>query len=237
MDSVLVTGGSRGIGAECVRLLSEAGYRVFLNYSKSENEALALARETGAVPVRADVSNAAEVAEMARLIKSQCGGLFGLINNAAVAQQKLFTDITEDDWDRMFNVNIKGMYLVTRALVGDMISRKRGRIVNVSSIWGIAGGSCEVHYSDTKGAVIAFTQALAREQGPWGLNVNCIAPGVIDTDMNKSLTPEDLHALADETPLCRIGRPREAAAAAVWLLSEQSSFVTAQVIGADGGLL
>ncbi len=237
MDSVLVTGGSRGIGAECVRLLSEAGYRVFLNYSKSENEALALARETGAIPVRADVSNAAEVAEMARLIKSQCGGLFGLINNAAVAQQKLFTDITEDDWDRIFNVNIKGMYLVTRALVGDMISRKRGRIVNVSSIWGIAGGSCEVHYSASKGAVIAFTKALARELGPSGINVNCIAPGVIDTDMNKSLTPEDLRALADETPLCRIGRPREAAAAAVWLLSEQSSFVTAQVIGADGGLL
>lgn len=236
MKNALVTGGSRGIGKECVYELTKKGYRVFLNYNNSREEAERIEKETGAVIVRADISKADEVQNMSDFIHRNCGKIDVLVNNAGIAQQKLFTDITESDWDNIFNVNIKGMFLVTKAFVNDMISKKSGKIINVSSMWGVTGGSCEVHYSSSKSAVIGFTKALAKELGPSGICVNCVAPGVIDTEMNRHLTKEDYEALCEETPLGRIGTAKEVAEV-IGFLADSASFITGQVINADGGMV
>lgn len=236
MKNALVTGGSRGIGKECVYELTKKGYRVFLNYNNSREEAERIEKETGAVIVRADISKADEVQNIADFIHRNYGKIDVLVNNAGIAQQKLFTDITESDWDNIFNVNIKGMFLVTKAFVNDMISKKSGKIINVSSMWGVTGGSCEVHYSASKSAVIGFTKALAKELGPSGICVNCVAPGVIDTEMNRHLTKEDYEALCEETPLGRIGNTKEVAEV-IGFLADSASFITGQVINADGGMV
>ena len=236
MRNVLITGASRGIGAECAREFTRNGDRVFINYNSSKTAAEKIAAETGAIPVKADVSNFDEVNKMREIIGGY-GRLDVLVNNAGISQIKMFTDITENDWDNMFNVNIKGMYLVTRAFVGDMIAAKSGKIINVSSMWGVTGGSCEVHYSASKAAVIGFTKALAKEFGPSGINVNCIAPGVIDTDMNVHLGNDDLDALKDETPLMKIGTPEDVAKTVFFLASKNSEFITGQVLNVDGGMV
>ena len=236
MRNVLITGASRGIGAECAREFTRNGVRVFINYNSSKTAAEKIAAETGAIPVKADVSNFDEVNKMREIIGGY-GRLDVLVNNAGISQIKMFTDITENDWDNMFNVNIKGMYLVTRAFVGDMIAAKSGKIINVSSMWGVTGGSCEVHYSASKAAVIGFTKALAKEFGPSGINVNCIAPGVIDTDMNVHLGNDDLDALKDETPLMKIGTPEDVAKTVFFLASKNSEFITGQVLNVDGGMV
>ena len=158
-----------------------------------------------------------------------------LVNNAGIAQQKLLTDITDDDWRRMLDVNLSGAFYVTRTVLPGMISRKRGSIVNVSSIWGQVGASCEAHYSAAKAGLIGLTRALAKEVGPSGVTVNCVCPGVIQTDMLGGFTPGDLKALAEETPLGRLGTPQEVAAAILWLCREEAAFVTGQVIGVGGG--
>ncbi|MBQ8300961.1 MAG: SDR family NAD(P)-dependent oxidoreductase, partial [Clostridia bacterium] len=191
MKNVLITGGSRGIGKALVYEFSKKGYRVFLNYNSSQKEAEEISADTGAVIVKADISKSDEVKKMADYIHDNYGRIDVLINNAGIAEQKLFTDISENDWDRMFDINIKGMFLVTKAFVSDMIYKKSGKIINVSSMWGITGASCEVHYSASKSAVIGFTKALAKELGPSNICVNCIAPGVIETEMNKHLSKED----------------------------------------------
>lgn len=237
MENVLITGGSRGIGKSCVYEFAKNGYRVFLNYNKSEEEALKICGETGAIPIKADVSNSAEVKKAADFINENYGGISVLINNAGISQIKLFSDISEKDWDNMFNVNIKSMFLVTKAFIGNMINKKYGKIINISSMWGEVGGSCEVHYSASKSAVIGFTKALAKEVGLSGINVNCISPGVIDTDMNSELSKEDFDSLCEETPLNRIGTPEEIAKLASFLASDFSSFITGQVIGINGGLI
>lgn len=237
MKNVLITGGSRGIGKACVYEFIKNGYRVFLNYNKSEKEALRMCSETGAIPVKADVSNSLEVEKAAEFIKENYGGISVLINNAGISQIKLFSDISENDWDNMFNVNIKGMFLITKAFIGDMINKKYGKIINISSMWGETGGSCEVHYSASKSAVIGFTKALAKETGLSGINVNCISPGVINTDMNSELTKEDITSLCKEAPLNRIGTPEEVAKLAIFLSSDEASFITGQVIGINGGLV
>lgn len=236
MKNALVTGGSRGIGKECVYELTKKGYRIFLNYNNSREEAERIEKETGAVIVKADISKADEVQNMSDFIHRNYGKIDVLVNNAGIAQQKLFTDITESDWDNIFNVNIKGMFLVTKAFVNDMISKKSGKIINVSSMWGVTGGSCEVHYSSSKSAVIGFTKALAKELGPSGICVNCVAPGVIDTEMNRHLTKEDYEALCEETPLGRIGNTKEVAEV-IGFLADSASFITGQVINADGGMV
>lgn len=236
MKNVLITGGSRGIGKACVYEFIKRGYRVFLNYNKSVAEAEKISKETGAVIVKADITKSEEVDKMARLIHDGYGKIDVLINNAGKAQQKLFTDITEQEWDSMFDVNMKGIFLVTKAFAGDMISEKKGSIINISSMWGVTGGSCEVHYSASKAAVIGFTKALAKELGPSGICVNCIAPGVIDTDMNSHLTDEDCKVLCDETPLGKIGSPNDVALAAAFL-AEDASFVTGQVLNVNGGIV
>lgn len=233
MKNVLITGGSRGIGAECVKIFSKTGYRVFFTYLNSEEKAIKLSEETGAVAIKADVCK--DVEKVKEAIKPY-GKLYALVNNAGIAQQKVFQDITDEDWDKMFDVNIKGMFLTTKAFVYDMIMNKSGRIVNVSSMWGISGASCEVHYSASKAAVIGFTKALAKELGPSGITVNCVAPGVIDTDMNSMLDEETINELANETPVQRIGKPCEVADMIMYLCGEKSGFITGQIIGIDGGI-
>ena len=208
MKNVLITGGSRGIGAACVKEFAKNGYRVFFSFNKSDKQAEKLCAETGAVSFKADVSNSDEVSEMTEKIHKY-GKISVLINNAGIAEQKLFSDITESDWNKMFDVNIKGMFLVTKAVLPDMIHEKSGKIINFSSIWGITGASCEVHYSASKAAVIGFTKALAKEVGLSGINVNCIAPGVIDTQMNAYLDDEARAELCEETPLGRFGSLRK----------------------------
>lgn len=231
MKNVLITGGSRGIGSAMVRIFAKNGYKVYFTYKNSDTKAKALEEETGAVAIKADVMDCDTVRSKIS------GNLYALINNAGIAQQKLFQDISDDDWDKMFDVNIKGMFKNTREFIGDFISEKNGRIINISSIWGISGASCEVHYSASKAAVIGFSKALAKELGPSGVTVNCIAPGVIDTDMNKNITEETMKELADETPVGRLGKPEDVAALALFLCSDEAQFITGQVISADGGFL
>ena len=249
MKNVLITGGSRGIGKACVYEFSNNGYRVFLNYNKSSDEAEKIKNdlinkrfdkiknETGAVIVKADVSDSKQVNDMAEFIHTNYGKIDVIVNNAGISQQKLFTDITENDWDRMFDLNMKSMYLVTKAFVDDMIYKQSGKIINISSMWGVTGGSCEVHYSAAKAAVIGFTKALAKELGPSGICVNCVAPGVIETEMNSHLTKEDFDCLCEETPLERLGKPEEVAKTVRFLASENADFITGQVVNVDGGMV
>ena len=234
MKNVLITGGSRGIGKACVYEFSNNGYRVFLNYNKSSDEAEKIKNETGAVIVKADVSDSKQVNDMAEFIHTNYGKIDVIVNNAGISQQKLFTDITENDWDRMFDVNMKSMYLVTKAFVDDMIYKQSGKIINISSMWGVTGGSCEVHYSAAKAAVIGFTKALAKELAPSGIQVNAVACGAIDTEMNGHLSDDDKASLAEEIPAGRFGSPQEVAKL-VKSLSGMNSYLTGQIITLDGG--
>lgn len=237
MKALFVNGGSRGIGAEIVRLASARGYRVAFTYRAAETEAKALAEETGALALRADSSNEAEVRAAVEECRKCLGDPEILVNNAAISSFLLFTDLTREAWEEIFAVNVHGVFYYTQAVLPAMIRKKSGRIVNISSMWGQSGASCEVHYSTTKAAVNGMTRALARELGPSGITVNAVAPGVIDTEMNAHLSAEDLHALADETPLSRLGTPREVAEAVLFLVSDAASFITGQVIGVNGGFL
>lgn len=246
MDSTkktaLVTGGSRGIGAAAVTLLAQNGWRVaagcFTHPERAESLCASLVSQgLEAFPVRGDVSSPADARRMADAVLSRWGQIDLLVNNAGIAQQKLFTDITEEEWDRMFAVDVKGLYSCCQAVVPHMVRRHAGSIVNISSIWGQVGASCEVHYSAAKAAVIGFTKALAKELGPSHIRVNCVAPGVIATEMNAALDEDALSALREETPLGTIGRAEEVAQAILWLAEEKSSFVTGQVLGVNGGFV
>ena len=194
-----------------------------------------MARETGAAAIRCDVSDPECVREACREAEGTLGHIDALVNNAGIAQQKLLTDVTDEDWRRMLDVNLSGAFYVIRAVLPGMISRKHGSIVNVSSVWGQVGASCEAHYSAAKAGLIGLTRALAKEVGPSGVTVNCVCPGVIQTDMLGGFTSGDLAALAEETPLGRLGTPQEVAAAIVWLCQEDAAFVTGQVLGVGGG--
>ena len=237
MLTALITGGSRGIGAAMVRAFCQAGYRTAFFYLNSAEAAQTLSAETGAIAIRCDVRSSAEVNAACAEAKRQLAHIDVLINNAGVAQQKLFTDITEEEWDRMFAVNVKGAFHMTQAALPGMISRRSGSIINISSMWGQVGASCEVHYSASKAALIGMTQALAKEVGPSGVRVNCIAPGVIQTDMNAHLDEDTMSALCEETPLMRIGDPDEIARAALFLSGDGASFITGQVLGVNGGFI
>lgn len=231
--TVLVTGASRGIGAAIARRFAKEGDRVYANYFRAEEQANALAAASeNIIPVRADISDPAQVQSLAEV----CGEIDILVNNAGIAlPQKLLQEVTIEEFDRLFGVNVRGMFLVTRALLPRMIRRHCGCILNLSSIWGIEGGSCEVAYSAAKAAVIGFSKALAKEVGPSGIRVNCIAPGVIDTEMNAALGEEGLAALAEETPLGRIGTPEEIAETAFFLAGAGAAFITGQVLSPNGG--
>ena len=241
-NTAVVTGGSRGIGLAVSRELASSGFRLAVIYAERENEAESLAEEminrgTDVEIYRCDVSDAVQVNEVSRRILDRFGRVDVLVNNAGIAQIKLFTDTTEKEWDRMIGVNVKGLYNTCHALVPQMIQRKYGRIINLSSIWGLTGASCEVAYSTSKAAVIGFTKALAKELGPSGITVNCVAPGVIDTEMNAGLDPGTREALRNEIPLDRIGSASDVAGAVSFLASEKAGYITGQVIGVDGGII
>ncbi|MBQ6058532.1 MAG: 3-oxoacyl-ACP reductase FabG [Clostridia bacterium] len=240
MKTALITGASRGIGAAMARAFAEAGYAVALNYRQSEEKARRLAEELtrqGCVAAcyRADVADPRQAEELVRRCEEELGQIAVLINNAGISADGLFTDLTDEVWRRLWEVNVSGTLYCSRAVLPAMIRRGSGVILTLSSMWGQVGGSCEVAYSATKAAVIGFTRALAQEVGPAGVRVNCLAPGVIDTDMNQVYGKEALDALAQETPLQRIGRPEEVAQLALWLASEKAGFITGQVIGVNGG--
>ncbi len=237
MKTVLITGASGGIGAATARLFAEKGCRVALHYHQSEEIARALERELGknAFAVSADVSDSAQVKAMFQAVQKRFGGIDVLVNNAGIAEFSLFTEITDERWRRMFAVNADGCFYCCREVLPYMIAEKSGAIVNISSIWGITGGSCEVHYSAAKAAVIGLTKALAKEVGPSGITVNCIAPGMINTKMNRGLSDEDIAGLLDETPLQKLGTPLEIAKTALFLA--ESEFITGQILSPNGGFV
>lgn len=237
MKTVLITGGSRGIGRAMVELFSENGYKVAFTYKNSENEAKTLAERTNAFAIQADSASESDVMRAVALATERLGQIDCLINNAGVSSFSLFTDIKLDDWEKMLSINLTGAFLYTREALRGMISRKCGRIINIASVWGIVGSSCEVAYSTTKAALIGMTKALAKEVGPSGITVNAIAPGVIDTDMNRVLTSADMQTLKEETPLGRIGLPEDVASAALYLASDGAAFITGEVINVSGGFV
>lgn len=242
MKTVLITGSARGIGAATAALFADSGYNVVINYNTSEVEALSLCEKLrvkgcNAIAVKADVSKKNEAEFLFGEAKKAFGGVDVLVNNAGIAQQKLFSDITMQDYDRMFDCNVKSVFNCCQCALPYMIHNKNGRIINISSMWGIVGASCEVHYSASKAAVIGMTKALAREVAPSGITVNCIAPGVIDTSMNSGFDEETINALKEETPVGRIGTPEEIAKAVLFFANDSSSFITGQVLGIDGGFI
>lgn len=242
MRTALITGAAKGIGAATARLFAKNGYNVIINYKSSKAAAEKLEKELksqgySAITICADVSDSDAVRKMFDEIARLYGGADVLVNNAGIAQTRLFTDITDEEWSGMINNNLSSVFYCCRAALPFMIRQKYGRIINISSMWGQIGGSCEVHYSAAKAGVIGLTKALASEEGPSGITVNCIAPGVIKTDMLSSYTEEDLRALADETPTCTLGAPEDIARTALFLADEKASFITGQIIGVNGGFV
>ncbi|MBQ5797871.1 MAG: SDR family oxidoreductase [Firmicutes bacterium] len=241
--TVLITGASRGIGRECALEFARQGAsNIIIGYNKSEAQALeldAILKEQGvnSLALQADIRSKTEVNLMFRRAQAAFGPVHILVNNAGISGFSLFTDITEEMWDEMMDTNIKGMYLCCKEALPDMISEKDGAIVNISSIWGQVGASCEVHYSASKAAVIGLTKALAQELGPSNVRVNCVAPGVIQTDMLAVVDPEIQKELAEETPLMKLGTPSDIAKSVCFLCSPAASFITGQVLGVNGGFV
>jgi 3-oxoacyl-[acyl-carrier protein] reductase len=235
MKRVLISGGARGIGRALVEYFTAQGYAVAFIYRQNDEAASIVSAQTGARAIRADLSDAADAARAAREARDILGGVDILINNAGVASIGLFTDVSDAQWRQMIDTNLSSAFYLCRAVAKDMISQKWGRIVNVGSMWGKVGASCEVAYSSAKAGLRGLTMSLAKELGPSGITVNCVEPGVIETDMNASLDEETKAALCDETPLCRMGQPREVAVAVGFLTSDEAGFITGQMLGVDGG--
>lgn len=239
MKTVLITGGTRGIGRAAAICFYEAGYRVALTYHTQEDAAKALAlRYPDLYTVRADLSVPQNAERAVQDVLSVFGKIDVLINNAAEAlPQMLFTDTTYSDWQRLFCVDLFSMMAASRAVIPSMVAQKDGVILNLSSMWGVTGGSCEVVYSAAKAGVLGFTKALAKELGPSDIRVNAVAPGVIDTDMNGHLSDDDKKALCEQTPLERLGTPEEVAKTLLFLASDAGSFYTGQVFSPNGGMV
>ncbi len=238
----LITGASGGIGSEIALRLASDGFSIAACYCSDENGIRELEEklsQSGAEYriYKADVSDYNSIKEIFADATDFFGGVSVLVNNAGMAQQKLFTDITEQEFDRITAVNFKGVFNCCKCAVPFMVSQKSGKIINISSMWGVCGASCETVYSATKAAVIGLTKALARELAPSNIQVNCVAPGAIDTKMNNNLSEEDKAAFAEEIPMGRFGSAREIAGVVSFLAGEDSNYVTAQVITADGGLI
>ena len=239
-QTVLITGSSRGIGAETARRFAAGGYQVAVNYFQSKDAAFALCDEigNGAFPVCGDVSDPAQVSAMADTVLERFGHLDVLVCNAGISLPgMLLQDVTDQQWSEVLSVDASGVFYAVRAVLPHMLHQHAGRIVTISSMWGQVGGACEVAYSAAKGAVIAFTKALAKEVAPSGILVNCVAPGVIDTDMLSMAPPEARAMLEEETPIGRLGQPSDIAEAVFYLASPASRFLTGQVIAPNGGLI
>lgn len=240
--AALITGGSRGIGAACARLFAQQGYGVGIVCRKAKDQAEALAEELAAlgVPVKVyvcDVAQREQVQAMTAAFLREFGRIDVLVCNAGIARQELFTDITEAGWREVMGVDLDGVFYCAQAVLPDMLHRKAGKIITLSSMWGQVGASCEVAYSTAKAGVIGLTKALAKELGPSGITVNCVAPGVIDTEMNGNLSQDIKDELAEETPLERLGTPEDVAQAVWFLASSAGDFFTGQVLAPNGGLI
>lgn len=238
MKTVIVTGGAKGIGRAIACEFANSGYNVLINYKTSEKQAQNLKEELtkqgkNVEIYKADLCNKEEVENMIQYAIEKYKTIDILVNNAGISQIKPFAEIEENDWDNMINTNLKTVYLTTKAVINHMIRNQNGSIINISSIWGITGGSCEVHYSAAKAGIIGITKALAKEMALSNIKVNAIAPGIIDTDMNSELSQEDIEELSKEIPLKRIGTPQEIAKTAKWLA--ETEYITGQVIRIDGG--
>ncbi len=243
MKTALITGASGGIGSALAVAFAQQGYAVVLNYNNSEEKARRLAdviTESYRVPalaVKCDVSDYTQVCNMFSVIEENFGGADVLLNNAGISEQSLFTDITAEQWRRMMGINLDSVFYCCKSALPYMISKKSGVIINISSMWGQTGASCEVHYSTAKAGIIGLTKALAKEVGPSGVRVNAIAPGVVMTDMMSSFSEEDVCQLKDETPLQKLGTPKNIADAAVFLASQKAEFITGQLLGVNGGFV
>lgn len=233
--NILITGGSRGIGRACVERFTRDGHAVAFLYKSNDTAANELSTAAGALAIKADIASSDDVRRAMVQIKETLGDVDVLVNNAGIAEIKLFTDLSDDDWSRMISTNLSGAFFVTREIAKIMISNHRGRIINVGSMWGKVGASCEVHYSAAKAGLRGMTMALAKELGPSGITVNCVEPGVIDTEMNAMLDDSARAELCDATPLCRLGRADEVASLIAFLASDEAGFITGQCIGIDGG--
>lgn len=240
--TVLITGASKGIGANMAIRFAESGYNVIMNYNSSVQSAILLQKslkESGysVIAYKANVKNRLEVDLMIKEAIYRFGGIDVLINNAGISNQSVITDVSEQEWNDIIGVNLTGVFNCSQAVLPHMINQKSGSIINISSMWGEVGASCEVAYSAAKAGVIGLTKALAKEVGPSGITVNCITPGLIDTSMNQNLAIEDVTAIIDETPLGRIGSTDDVASAALFLSSEQASYITGQILGVNGGFV
>ena len=235
---VLVTGGSRGIGAEIVKILAKENYSIVSNYNHSEKQAIQIQQELQKQEktikiFKADVSKREEVKKLIQFTIKTFGTIDILINNVGIAQEKLFTDITDDDWNTMLNTNLNSVFYCTQEVLPEMLRKKEGCIINISSIWGITGSSCEVAYSTAKAGINGMTKALAKELGPSNIRVNAIAPGIIETSMNDYLTKEEKQAIEQEIPLEKIGKPIDIARCVKWLIEDE--YTTGQIISVNGG--
>lgn len=234
--TVVLTGVTGGIGSEIALQLAKEGYFVIGLYRSNKDKAKLLENNPMIKTVRCDITDFKKVEAVAKDILKN-NNIFAVINNAGVAKTSLFTDVTDSEYDLIMNTNVKGAFSVTKAFLPNMIKNKNGKIINISSIWGVAGGSCEVVYSASKAALIGMTKALSREVGPSGITVNCIAPGVIETEMISNLSEDDKKALAEDTSLLRNGTPKDISGIVSFLLSEKADFITGQTLIADGGLI
>lgn len=238
--TVVISGGSGGIGEALVRVFAQNGDRVAFSYLKNESAAMDIQNEMRKInpsvsAFAMDVRDSQSVKNFYEKVKAAYGATHVLINNAAISQQKLFCDITDDEWENMIEINLTGAFKLTRAFLKDMLSAKEGCIINISSIWGVCGASCETHYSASKAGIIGLTKALAKETALCGVRVNAISPGLINTKMNAHLNQADKEAFAEEVPLNREGEPNEVAKAALFLASEGASYITGQNLNVDGG--
>ncbi|MEG0250178.1 MAG: SDR family oxidoreductase [Peptostreptococcus sp.] len=238
----IVTGGSRGIGRQICIDLAKNNYKVIINYNKSEKCAQELKQmledegcEVDTYP--ANVSNGDEVKGLIDYCIQRYGNLDLLVNNAGISMEGLITDMSEEEWDSLINTNLKSVFLCSKEALKVMVSNHSGKIINLASMWGVTGGSCEVAYSASKAGVIGFTKALAKEVGPSGVNVNAVAPGVIMTDMMSSFSEDDVNELKEDTPLMKLGYPEDVAAMVLFLASEKADFITGQIIGVNGGFV
>ncbi len=241
-NTVVITGASGGIGSAIAHKFAENGWNVAIMYNSSLADAQTLESQLKTYGVnvysgKCDISDTNQVEYYFSCVKKTLGTIDALVNNAGVALQKLFTDVTDEEAQKIFDVNVKGTFNCAKIVLPDMINNKKGKIVNISSMWGLCGASCEVHYSASKAAVIGFTKALAKEVAPSSINVNCVAPGLISTKMNSNINSDDLKAFIDEIPLMREGSVKDVANAVYFLCSSDSDYITGQVISVDGGMI